>query len=269
MSDLLSILGVPWVSAVLLLCARLAALFLMTPLLYAVPMPGSVRVLFVLGLGTALALPFASGVAGLPTDLAGVIQAFLGEVALGATLGLGILMAFSGFDVAGRLLDVQIGFGMAQVIDPVTRRQVPVLSSIFGAFGLLLFFLVDGHHVLLRGIGLSLERFPIGRAWSLAGMAQPLLQQAAGLFALGFALAAPVVLSLLLLEFALGVVSRNLPQANMFALGIPVKIVAGLLALSIWAGGMGAVMLRVYGDIYRTWAAMFEAAPGHKGGGGR
>lgn len=261
MTDLVSALGVPWVSAVLLLSARLAALFLMTPLLYAMPMPPSIRVLFVLGLATALAMPLADVTGRVPADLGGMVQAFLGELALGATLGLGILMAFSGFEFAGRLLDVQIGFGMAQVFDPVTQRQVPVLTSVFGMVGLLLFFLVDGHHALLRGVGFSLERFPLGQAWSLAGSAEPLVRQAAGLFALGFALAAPVVLSLLLLEFALGVVSRNLPQANMLVLGIPVKIVAGLLALSVWAGGMGGVMLRVYGDIYRTWAALFEAAP--------
>jgi flagellar biosynthetic protein FliR len=111
-------------------------------------------------------------------------------------------------------------------------------------------------------VGFSLERFPVGQAWSVSASAAPVVRQSAGLFTLGFALAAPVVLSLLLLEFALGVVSRNLPQANMLALGIPVKIVAGLLALSIWAGGMGGVMLRVYADMYRTWAALFEQAPG-------
>lgn len=258
---MVSALGAPWICAVMLLSARLAALFLMTPLLYAVPMPGSVRVLFALGLSAALSLPLAWSADVLPTGPGDLAASFLSELALGATLGLGILMAFSGFETAGRLLDVQIGFGMAQVLDPVTRRQVPVLTSVFGSLALLIFFLVDGHHALLRGVAFSLERFPVGRAWSIGSTAEPLVRQAAGLFTLGFALAAPVVLSLLLLEFALGVVSRNLPQANMLALGIPVKIVAGMLALSILGGGMGAVMLRVYADIYRTWAGMFELAP--------
>lgn len=263
MTDLISALGMPWVAAVLLLSARLGALLMMTPVLYAVPVPGSIRVLLVLGLSTVLALPLASAgvLLPLPPSLGGMVQAFLGELALGATMGLGILMAFAGFEFAGRLLDVQVGFGMAQVFDPVTNRQVPVLTSVFGMLALLIFFLVDGHHALLRGVGVSLERFPVGQAWSVGATADPVVRQAAGLFTLGFALAAPVVLSLLLLEFALGVVSRNLPQANMIALGIPVKIFAGLLALSIWAAGMGGAMVRVYDEIYRTWAGMFELAP--------
>lgn len=261
MSDLVSAIGLPWVSTTLLLGARLAALFMMTPMLYAVPVPTSARVLLMLGLAAAIALPFASASRPVPGDLGTLFAAFLSELALGATFGLGILMAFSGFEFAGRLLDVQIGFGMAQVFDPVTRRQVPVLTSVLGMLALLVFFLVDGHHALLRGVGFGLERFPVGQAWSIEAGADAVVRQAAGLFTLGFALAAPVVLSLLLLEFALGVVSRNLPQVNMLALGLPVKIVAGMLALSLWAGGMGGVMLRLYGDIYRSWASLFEQTP--------
>lgn len=265
MRDLVSVLGAPWIIAVLLVSARLAALFLMTPLLYALPVPASVRIVLVLGLATALALPFASTIATQSMGPGALVAALVAELALGATLGLGILMAFSGFEFAGRLVDVQIGFGMAQVLDPGSQRQVTVIASAFSFLAVLVFFLVDGHHTLLRGVSYSLERFPVGRAWAIADTAQPVLRQAAGLFTLGFALAAPIVLSLLLLEFALGVVSRNLPQVNMLALGIPVKIVAGLVALSIWAGGMGGAMLRLYGDIYRTWALVFEQAPARGG----
>nr|WP_227494206.1 flagellar biosynthetic protein FliR [Ramlibacter pallidus] len=248
-------MGLAWIATVLLVSARIAALFLMTPVLHAMPLPTSVRVLLALGLSVALALPFA-GEGGSVPDVGALAQSFLSELALGATLGLGILMAFSGFAVAGRLLDVQVGFGIGQVFDPVTRTQVPVLTSVFTLFGVLLFFLVDGHHALLRGIALSLERFPVGRPWPLAASAEPVIRQAAGLFTLGFALAAPVVMCVLLVEFALGVVARNLPQVNMFVLGIPVKIVVGLLALSFWASGMGQVTLRIYGEIYRTWTGL-------------
>lgn len=262
MTALVTIMGAPWITTVLLLSARLASLFLMTPLLYSVPLPGSVRVLFLLGLAVCMALPFASTSGLAPLDIGPLLRAFVTELALGATMGLGILMAFSGFEFAGRLLDVQIGFGMAQVLDPVTRRQVPVLSSVFSMVGVLVFLLVDGHHAVLRGVAYSLERFPVGQPWSLDASAEYVLGQTAGLFVLGFSLAAPVVLALLLLEFALGVVSRSLPQANMLALGIPVKIVAGLLALSVWAGGMGGPMGRLYADIYRTWTGLFGAAQG-------
>lgn len=164
-------------------------------------------------------------------------------------------MAFAGFALAGRLADIQIGFGVAQVFDPLTRTQLPILSSVIGLFAVVFFFAINGHHALLRGIAFSVERMPVGGGWSAAAAAEPLTRQAAVLFGLGFALAAPVVLSLLLLEFALGVVSRNLPQMNMLVLGIPVKIIGGLLALSVWAAALGAPAGRLYAGIFQAWSA--------------
>lgn len=249
----------PWLATIALLALRLAAVFMMTPILYAISMPVTVRVFVILGLSVAL----VSGMSAppvLPTTAGAFIEAAAAEMALGATLGLGILLAFSAFTVAGHLLDVQIGFGMAQVFDPVSQRQLPILTSAFNQLAVLVFFLVDGHHALLRGLSYSLERFPLGGVWMASDAAGAVLHQVGGLFGLGFALAAPVAFCILLLELALGVISRNLPQMNMFAIGIPIKIVVGLAALALWFAGMGAVMNRIYATIYQTWDQVFSAS---------
>jgi flagellar biosynthetic protein FliR len=261
MGDIVNTLGSDWVMSMLLVACRVSALLLMTPVLHAVPVPTTVRVVLLLGISVGLSMPFAAHPVDLPEDVGGLVSAMLREAAVGATLGLGILMAFAGFNLAGRLLDVQVGFGLGQVFDPVTRTQVPVLTSIFTLFGVLLFFIVHGHHALLRGIAFSIERFPPGQDWALEAAAGPVLQQAAVLFTLGFALAAPVVTFLLLVEFALGILARNLPQANVFVLGMPIKLASGLLALSLWAAAMNGVTLRIYDEIYRTWTGVFQAMP--------
>lgn len=253
-----------WLVVVGLLALRLAATFAMTPVLYAVPLPASVRVLLVVGLSVALASSL-SVPAGAEMGWGALLSAAMAELALGAMLGLGILLAFGAFAVAGQLLDVQLGFGIAQVLDPVTRRPVPILTSAFGYLAVLVFFLVNGHHALLRGISFSMERFPVGAPWSIAHTVEPILKQATGLFSLGFALAAPVVFCILLVEFALGVVGRNLPQMNMFTMGIPVKILVGLIALSLWFAGIGGVMTRAYASITSTWDAVFVAVPQPEG----
>lgn len=258
MNSIVTMLGAGWIVAMLLLSARIAALLLMTPLLYAAALPMLVRVLMALGFACVIALPFAGTPAVTPADFGALFQALLRELAIGATLGLGVLMAFAGFALAGRLVDVQVGFGIAQVFDPLTRTRMPVLSSIFTLFAAVFFFLVNGHHALLRGIAYSVERFPVGQGAPLAAAAGPITREAAALFTLGFALAAPVVLGLLLVDFALGVISRNLPQLNMLVLGVPVKIVAGLLALWAWATTFGAPAGRLYAGIYRAWAGWLE-----------
>jgi len=254
-----SSLNPAWLYAVALLAMRVAATFAMTPVFYAVPLPAIVRTMLVVALSVAI----ASGLPLSPTSWMGwdaLLFAAFAELALGATLGLGILLAFGAFSVAGQLLDVQLGFGVAQVIDPVTSRPVPILTQAFGYVAVLVFFLVDGHHALLRGLAYSVARFPVGHSWSVANAAEPILKQAAGLFSLGFALAAPVVFCVLLVEFTLGVIGRNLPQMNMFTMGIPVKIVVGLIALVLWFAGIGAVMTRAYASITSTWDGVFASA---------
>ena len=248
--------GKSGLTCVFLISLRLAAVFMMTPLLYAISMPTVVRMLLVLGLSVALSAGLQPSA--IPSsDIGALLLAAAIEISLGMTLALGILLAFGAFAVAGNLLDVQIGFGIAQVFDPVSNRQLPRLTSAFNQVAVLVFFLIDGHHALLRGIAYSLERFPLGMPWSLTAAAAPLLKQVTGLFSLGFALAAPVVFCILLVDLALGVVARNLPQMNMFAMGIPVKIVAGLAALSLWYTGIGGVMNRVSASIYATWDQVF------------
>ena len=259
MHELVAMFGAEWVTTVMLLAVRIAAMLLLTPVLYAVAMPATVRVLVVVGLACVLAMPLGNAASVAPSDPGALLLAVLREASVGATLGLGILIAFAGFTVAGRVIDVQVGYGMAQVFDPATRTRVPMLSAVFGLLAAVFFFVIDGHHALLRGMAYSVERFPVGQGWSTAAAAQPLVRQMAALFALGFALAAPIVLGLLLVEFALGVVSRNLPQMNMLLMGIPVKILVGLLALSVWAVGFSAPAGRLYAGIYQTWMAWFAA----------
>lgn len=259
MQSLVSAFGAPWLTAVLLLATRIAALLLLTPVLHAVAMPATARVLLVIGIACVLALPFAAQADVSLATPGAVFTAMLREAAVGATLGLGVLVAFAGFSLAGRLVDIQVGFGMAQVVDPLTRARVPIVSAIFGLLAAVFFFLVDGHHALLRGIAFSVERFPLGAGAGPAAAAEPLVRQGAGLFALGFALAAPVVLGLLLVEFVLGVIARNLPQMNMFVLGLPVKVLVGLVALSAWATEFAAPARRLYDGIYQAWSAWFAA----------
>jgi flagellar biosynthetic protein FliR len=240
-----------------LVALRVAVVLAMTPVLYAMPIPARVRAALVLVLATVLAACLPANEVPQVSDTGALFESAFSELGLGATLGLGVLLAFSAFAVAGNLLDVQIGFGIAQVFDPVSNRFSPLLVSAFSYAAVVVFFLVDGHHALLRGVAYSLQAFPVGRPWLLQATAVPVLKQAGAVFALGFALAAPVVFCVLLVELALGVVSRNLPQINMLALGIPIKIVVGMAVLSLWFTGMGGATGRIYATIYETWDGIF------------
>jgi flagellar biosynthetic protein FliR len=246
-----------FVYTVFLVSVRLAAVLIMTPILYAFSVPATVRIALVVALAVMLVLAFPAVQIDVAPDLGSLFLAMLNELVLGAILGLGILMAFAACSVAGNLLDVQIGYGMAQIFDPLSRRQLPILTSVFNQLAIIVFFILNGHHALLRGLAYSMEHFPPARGWHYEGAVGPLLKQAASLFSLGFSLVAPVVFCIFLAEIGLSALARNLPQMNMFAFGVPVKIVVGLSALSLWMLGAGDVMSRVVFSIFQTWQRIF------------
>lgn len=255
-----------WLAILFLLALRIGAIFIAAPMLLGSALPPTVRVALVFSLSVALAAGLsgsarnAHGLLPIVNNAGAWIGATATELALGATLGLGVSLAFASFSIAGRLLDIQAGFGVGQVFDPVSNTEAPILSVAFDQLALVGFFVVGGHRVLLRGLALSLDVFPLGRPWPIGAAFAPLAVQVAGFFSLGFSLAAPVAFCLLLVDLALGIVARNLPQMNMIALGIPVKIVVALIALTLWAGGMAGVVHRVYGSIFRAWSDTFELA---------
>ena len=243
-----------------LLSIRLSAVFLATPIFSTAQMPAVVRILLMLVLSFALSMGLDSTQESTfaLNDFPSLLFAVASELALGILLSLGILIAFGSISVAGRLLDIQIGFGIGQVFDPISRQQLPVLTTAFNQLAIVLFFTLNGHHALLRGLTLSLRYFPLGRAWPVSATYAVVVKQVGALFSLGFSLAAPIVFCILLVELALGVVARNLPQMNMFTMGIPVKIFVGLATLAVWHAGFGSVISRIYGSIYVGWEDLFR-----------
>ncbi|HKU13569.1 MAG TPA: flagellar biosynthetic protein FliR [Steroidobacteraceae bacterium] len=228
----------PWILSVGLLTVRLTVALALSPAFAAYGVPGIVRVVLTLALAVATfayqaPVPAAAEWVGQPALLLKPIAA---EILVGALLGLGVHAALAAFALAGRLLDVQIGFGIGSVFDPVTRASANVLGSLFSLLGVTLFFVTDAHLALAGLIAQSLEVFPLGRFPALDDPMQPIVATGS-MFTFGLALAAPVAIALLLTDLAVGVASRNMPQVNVLVLAIPLKVVVGYLVLSLAVTG--------------------------------
>jgi flagellar biosynthetic protein FliR len=238
----------------LLVSMRMAGLLLLAPPFSSLAVPVLVRGAFVLGLSAALWPAHGGTLAGaLPWSTLATWAVL--EFATGALMALGVNIGFAAFAIGARILDVQIGFGIGQVLDPATRQRMPVLSAAFVLLAPVLFVLADCHHVMLRAMARGLERFPLGTTWSAEAASQAVWPLVQGMFTLGLAMVAPIVFCLVLVELALGVVSRNLPQMNVFILGIPIKVLSGLAALGAWMAAATAPMTRVFDAIFRSWDA--------------
>jgi flagellar biosynthetic protein FliR len=244
-----------WVTALLLCSIRLSALLLLTPVLQAMSIPAQVRVILVMLLAVGLIGGMRLAPAGMPNDLPQFFAAAANELAVGALMAFGIFCAFAAFSLAGNALDFQIGFSIANIFDPITRSQTPLIASLFGMAAVALFFALDAHHLLLRGVAYSLERVPLGTPMQPLDPAA-LAREFGGVFTMGLMLAAPPLFCLFLVEICLAVLSRNLPQLNIFMFSIPINIAVGLAVLALMSPHIGAVAKKIFASIFQFWEAV-------------
>lgn len=250
---------VRWLIAVMLVSIRLGAVFLLTPVFSLIGLPLNVRVLLVLALAATLVSGMGGNlIAAVPTAPGAMAIAALNELALGALLAFALIAGFAAFQLGGRILDIQLGFGVAQLIDPMTRGQAPLLGTILDMAAVLLFFAVGGHRLLLQGIAYSLRVIPPGS--SLAAIPQRLLvEQFGAMFVNAALLAAPVVTAVLMVDIALAMMSRTLPQLNIFIVGLPLKILVGLIVLAVAMGSFAPVFSRIFDGLFESWQAVLNA----------
>jgi flagellar biosynthetic protein FliR len=244
-----------WATLVLLVSLRVAPLFVMAPVFGSAPAPALFRAVLILALSAAVVSATGAALERIPESIPELLLLGTTELVIGAALAFGLAAAFAAFLFAGRLLDFQFGFGIANLIDPVTRAQAPLLGTALNLMAVAIFFAVDGHHMLVRAVAFSLEHFPPGRALRELNLAA-VAAQFGVMFTFGLALAAPALLAVLLLDIGFAVMSRTMPQMNVFIIAIPFKIGLGLLVLMLSLRYIGAAMNRVFESVFRYWSAL-------------
>ncbi|BAS27515.1 flagellar biosynthetic protein FliR [Limnochorda pilosa] len=165
------------------------------------------------------------------TPGAGYPLALAREALVGLGIALVMQLLTGAVQLAGQMVDMPMGFGVVNLLDPQTGQQVPVVAQLFGIVALLLFFVLGGPGVVMAALRQSLVWIPVGTAAVTERTARLLVAESAGVFTTGLRLALPVIAAGFLADVSLGVLSRAVPQFNVFIEGFPIKIGLGLLVL--------------------------------------
>jgi flagellar biosynthetic protein FliR len=232
-----------WALAVALLTLRLAPMFAFAPPFSLLNVPVRIRVLIPLMLATCMTQS-TEGVMAAAPDGASLAAIAASELLIGLGFAFALQAAFAALSFAGRVLDVQAGFGLATVLDPGTRAQSPLIGSVLVLVAAAAFFSADGHHDLLRLIDASLRAVPVG-AIGAGWPVEHVIAHAGLIFSLGLAIAATGVLVLFLADVALGFMARTLPQMNILMIGLQVKSIALILTLVLISGVAAPALLRI------------------------
>ena len=235
MTDLLARLGEQHVLAFSLVLARVAPLFLLAPLFNSKAFPGRARAVcaVALAIGISPVATHALGEGRIPSELWALGGLMGKELLVGMAFAFGIGALFAALTVAGSLLDVTIGFSLGGVVDPLSGTQSSLLAQLYTMIGVLVFIAIGGDGWVIAGLARTYEAVPLLDAPQLGSLTAGAQLAFSGIFSAAIQVCAPVLLALIVTDAAIGVVSRVVPQLNVFAVGFPAKIALGLLLIGV------------------------------------
>jgi flagellar biosynthesis protein FliR len=230
LSALLGKLAAGHLTGFILVLARVTPLFVIAPLFSSAMIPPRVRGIIAVGIAIGLT-PIAMHGQQLPSDtltLAGlVIEGML--VGFGFAFSLAVLMA--AIESAGSMIDVISGFSYGSLINPMNGEESAVMARFYSLVGTIVFLVIGGDAWTLRGLGRSFELVPLTSGPELGSLVGGAERVFTTVFSSALEVAAPVLIALLITDVAFGVVSRVVPQLNVFAVGFPTKVAVAMLVV--------------------------------------
>jgi flagellar biosynthetic protein FliR len=224
---------------------RPGAAFLAAPVFGASFVPVQLRLIIALAVG----IPALSATNfTLPVDGLASIEGFLlvaGEVMVGLAIGFAVQIGFSAALIAGETISNAMGLGFAGMVDPASGQQNPMIGQFLMILATFLFLAIGGHLALAATVVESYRALPPGAAWLTAESMRGLVLFGGVLFAAGLSIALPVGFALILVQIVMGVLARSAPQLNLFAVGLPAALLAGIVLLAIAAPVIGEGILTV------------------------
>lgn len=221
------------VGVFLLIFTRMSGICVAAPIFGSRNLPAYAKV----GLSLALTyvifpLVFQEGMS-IPSRIPPYIFLVFKEFIVGLLIGFVCSMVFHAVQMTGNLLDMQIGFGIVNTIDPMSGQQIPLVGNFKYILALLTFLSVNGHHVLLSALFSSFRMVPLTQVQLQPQLAGIFVDLVSNMFILAFKISLPVLVAIILTDVALGILARTMPQMNIFVVGIPGKIIIGIFSLSL------------------------------------
>jgi len=242
----------------ILIVLRMGGLVVASPIFGRVNVPVIAKLGLVASLSFMMFIVFPQTVSIQYSTLMGFALLCFGELLLGMALAFvtNVFFSLTAF-TAGQLIDMQIGFGIVNVFDAQNNTQVPMMGNVLNITFILMFFIVDGHLRLVEIVYLTIERMPIGTLVFSPLIGYTALEIFIRAFVLGVMLALPILASGMTIEIAFGMMMRAVPQIHMFIVGIPLKMLVGLIIFLVTLPVFGGFSARIFGELFNGIELMF------------
>lgn len=236
----------------MLMFVRISTIMFLLPMIGDQGLPSIVKVGVSLGVTLLLYPVVPLTTVTISSSIWGFFQAAMLEVLVGMALGFATQLIFYGIQMSGQVIGIQMGFGIVNVLDPMTNVQVSIVSRVQYLFGFYLFLIIGGHHMFLMAVGESFRLVPIGTFAFTGGMISEFVALTAKVFNIAIRIGAPAMVALLMTDVALGFIARVAPQMNVFLVGFPLKIATGLIMVSLALPMFAAMFPGILDDFVRS-----------------
>ena len=230
MNELLAQFGERQVAGFLLVLGRVGPLLVLAPLFGFRMIPSRARLVIALALAIGIA-PVALGHAKIPTDTFAYVELMIKEILVGFAFAYAIGAVLWALQMAGSLIDLFLGFSFGSLVDPLSGVNATVISNLYAMLGVGIFIAIGGDGFVIQGLAKTYDVIPLVDMPNLGSLVAGVDLAFVQLFRSALEVVAPVLIAVTITDVAFGVVSRVVPQLNVFAVGFPAKIAVGLVVL--------------------------------------
>lgn len=234
-----------WIAAFIYPLARILAFIAAAPLWSTAGIPRQTRLI----LGFAITVAIAPGLPTMPVVEAGSLPGLwilTQQILIGLGMGFAAKIVFSALDLAGEFIGAQMGLGFATAYDPLNSSQTPVITEFMNLLTLLMFLSLNGHLLYIGTLAQSFSAIPVSPTPLGTGSWLNLVELGNKIFSAGLLISLPVVIALMITNVALAVLTRAAPQLNIFAVGFPLTLTGGFIAIAISLNYLAAPLQSIF-----------------------
>ena len=232
----------------LLVLVRITGLFIATPIFSRNNVPNILKVCFAVLLSLILFNSIESNY--VSYDILDFTTIVIKELAIGLIIGFISYLFFTSLYFAGQIVDMQIGFGMVNVLDPQSNVQVPIMGTFYYLIAILVFLTIDGHHFLIDALVSSYKYVPIGHFAFTENIIRQLIVILGKTLVIGFKISSPVLATIFLADVLLGILARTMPQMNVFIVGMPLKVTVGIVTIVVSMPLFFIALQHIFNNMY-------------------
>ena len=220
------------IAVFLLTLTRISGIFVVSPFF------GSMNISIYFRVGMALAMtvvlfPVIDGLGAVaaPETIIMFAVTAIGELFIGWLIGFVAYISFAAITMAGKVMDMQVGFAIVNVVDPTSGQQIPLIGSFLYNLAVIMLLVTNGHHMILAALTESFRVVPLAGMEPNISFALIIANFTGGIFLMKIAM--PITFAILLTNVGLGILARTMPQMNIFVVGIPMQLMIGITVLSM------------------------------------